>query len=303
MIPSARSNEPILSVVVPTYKGEHRILSTLRSLEQQSFRDFEVVVVIDGAVDNTEALIRRTPLNLDVQIVVQENKGRAGARNTGVRNARAEGIVFVDDDITLSPHALQAYSAYYQKGETLVVGGLWPIHPEKNDFYYFCDYLNRKWNAEISQQPVGYMSKPYMTAANAFVRKDAFLAVGAFDEALRDAEDFDLAVRLFEKGYPLYHDLSIDGGQLWQQSFAVMVKRLKEYRAAHKALRVRSPEVDKYMPFLPWRGSRMKKVAFRILAIPLLVRLVDNGFFKFMPAPMRFKFYDVILTANTADFS
>lgn len=303
MIPESQSNAPALSVVIPTYRGEHRIMDTLRSLERQSFRHFEVVVVVDGVVDNTEALIRGTSLNIDVLVVVQENKGRAGARNTGVRNARAEAIVFVDDDITLSPHVLQAYYTYYQKGEIFVVGGLSPIRAVKDDFYNFCEYLENKWTADIGGQKPGYMSKPYMSAANAFIRKSVFLEVGAFDEKLRDAEDFDLAVRLFERNYPLYRDSTVEGFYITQQSFGAMVKRHREYRAAHRVLRMQNTEVDKYMPFRPWRESRLKKIIFRMLAVPYLIPLVESGVFRFLPAQMRFKLYDIILTANTADFS
>jgi glycosyltransferase involved in cell wall biosynthesis len=300
---AVQTTVPALSVVIPTYRGEHRIIDTLRSLERQSFRDFEVIVVIDGVVDNTEARIRATPLNLDLHLVVQENKGRAGARNAGVKNARAQGVVFIDDDITLTPHVLQAYYTYFQQGEILVVGGLLPLRPKNDDFYYFCKYLEAKWTGDLQEHNAGYMSKPDMSAANAFIRKNIFLEIGAFDERLRDAEDFDLAVRLFEKGYRLYHDAAIEGSYIPHQSYSAMAKRHREYRAAHKVLRMINAHVEKYMPYQPWQGSRSKKILFKLLAVPYLITLVDSGFFRFLPARARFKVYDVILTANTADFS
>jgi glycosyltransferase involved in cell wall biosynthesis len=291
-----------LSVVVATYQGARRILTTLHSLERQSFRDFEVVVVIDGSTDDTEQVIRQAGLDLNLRLVVQENKGRSGARNSGVKETTTDIIVFFDDDVIVTPDVVRAYYEHYQQGYALVVGGFYPVQEEQNEFFFYSGYLNIKWGANLNNNAAGYMTTPYMSAANACIRKTVFSAAGGFDEGLRDAEDFDLAVKLFEKGIKLYYNPALEVGHHLQHRFDEYVRRLNQYKEAHKVLRGRNPVVAKYISHQPWGGSMLKKTIFRMFAFPFYIRLADAGVFRVLPKKLRYRFYDLIVTANTTDF-
>ena len=71
-----------VSVIIPTYNGAHKILNVLKALEQQSYCDFETLVVIDGSTDNTADVVSNATLNLtSLRIVQQKNKGRVAVRN------------------------------------------------------------------------------------------------------------------------------------------------------------------------------------------------------------------------------
>ena len=291
-----------LSVVIPTYQGARRILGLLRSLEQQSFRDFEVIVVIDGSTDNTETVIRDAKLTLSLRLIVQPNKGRAGARNAGVKETHTCAVVFFDDDVIVSHDVLYHYYRYYQQGEKLVVGGVYSVQESRNEFFHYFEYLDAKWSANLNGNTAGYMKSPYMSTQNAFVQKKIFYEVGGFDEGLRDAEDFDLAVKLFEKGHTLYFDPTLRVGHLLQQSMQVYVRRLNQYKEAYCVLRVRNPAVRKYITETPWQGNLLKKMIYRFFAFPFYIRWADAGVFTFLPVKIRYRFYDVIVTANSTDF-
>jgi len=94
-----------VSVVVPTHNYAHFLPVALDSVLAQTYRDWECIIVDDGSTDDTAAVadvyVRRDPR---FRYIHQANRGLAGARNTGVRNARGDGIQFLDaDDRLLSP--------------------------------------------------------------------------------------------------------------------------------------------------------------------------------------------------------
>ncbi len=97
--------EPVLSVVVPTYRGGHRIGPTVASvLEQDGSEHVELVIVDDGSDDDTpavlEALARTDPR---VRVLRRDNGGISAARNTGLAHARAPVVTFLDDDDRFLP--------------------------------------------------------------------------------------------------------------------------------------------------------------------------------------------------------
>ena len=75
---------PKFSIVIPVYNVEKYIKRCLDSVFNQSFKDFEVIVVNDGTKDNSMDIVE----NYDVKIITQKNQGLSVARNTGVKKAK-----------------------------------------------------------------------------------------------------------------------------------------------------------------------------------------------------------------------
>lgn len=92
---------PTLSVIIASYNHEEYIAETLKSLEGQSFQDFEIIMVDDGSTDNTVKVARETPSR--TQIFTQENHGVVAARNRAVNMAKGRYICFVDSDDFVLP--------------------------------------------------------------------------------------------------------------------------------------------------------------------------------------------------------
>lgn len=89
-----------LSVIIASYNHQDYIAETLKSLEKQTFQDFEIIVVDDGSTDKTVEVIRSSPSR--AHVFTQENQGVVAARNRGISLAKGEYICFVDsDDIVL----------------------------------------------------------------------------------------------------------------------------------------------------------------------------------------------------------
>src|SRR4051812_27410402 len=89
---------PKVSVIMPTYNKAEYLDLSLASWCHQSFTDYELIVVNDGARDATPDVLRKYEARLPIRCIAIENVGRAGARNCGLRVARGAIIVFCDDD-------------------------------------------------------------------------------------------------------------------------------------------------------------------------------------------------------------
>jgi glycosyltransferase involved in cell wall biosynthesis len=93
--------QPKLSVIIASYNHQDYIAETLRSLEEQTFQDFEIIIVDDGSKDKTIEVAKNTQSR--AQIYTQENQGVVAARNRGVSLAKGRYICFVDSDDVVLP--------------------------------------------------------------------------------------------------------------------------------------------------------------------------------------------------------
>lgn len=88
---------PIFSIIIPTYNRAHVILKAINSIINQSFKDWELIIVDDGSVDNTRELIEEIN-NSQIKYIYQTNQERSAARNNGIMNAAGQYICFLDSD-------------------------------------------------------------------------------------------------------------------------------------------------------------------------------------------------------------
>lgn len=94
---------PKFSIIVPVYNVEKYVSKCLDSIKQQTFKDYEVIVVNDGTKDNSIEIAKK----YDVKIITQKNQGLSEARNTGVKNSSGEYLIFLDSDDYLEKDLLK----------------------------------------------------------------------------------------------------------------------------------------------------------------------------------------------------
>ncbi len=107
----------MISVVIPLYNKEAIIKKSLESVLTQDYDDIEVVVVNDGSTDKSVEIVKSI-LDPRITLIEQENGGPSKARNTGVKNAKGEWILFLDADDELLPGALICLHKLAQKNPT-----------------------------------------------------------------------------------------------------------------------------------------------------------------------------------------
>jgi len=103
---------PKVSIVLPTHNRADTILRAVRSVQAQTFGDWELVIVDDGSSDNTVSLIG----NIDPRVILirQEHKGFTEARNAGIRASGGQYLAFVDSDDEFLPHHLELCVAFLE---------------------------------------------------------------------------------------------------------------------------------------------------------------------------------------------
>jgi len=215
----------LFSIIIPAYNAEKTIRKCLDSVLKQDFSDFEVILVNDGSSDNTEEIINQYTVDqYDVkQIVLAKNSGPAKARNTGIKKAQGEIIVFIDSDVTFKdPGALLGLAEIF-KGKPEIDGVIMikdkiPLNKGLTPLYiaYYKYYL---WN-----QPGEYQTS--FTTERSAVKKHIFDKVGYFDEGYRkpDVEDFEFGYRLEKENYKIYIARSIKVGHHFE-TFKQLTKK------------------------------------------------------------------------------
>lgn len=111
----------MISIVVPLYNKMHSIANTITSVLEQTYSNFEVVIVDDGSTDNSLGVISKTFSDSRIRVINQKNAGVSAARNAGVRAATADWIVFLDADDLMLPNCLDTLMALQLEYNTDVV--------------------------------------------------------------------------------------------------------------------------------------------------------------------------------------
>lgn len=113
----------IVSIVVPVYKAEKFIERTICSVQEQTFVDWELILVVDGSPDNSAKICReRTIGDKRIKVIEQENQGAHAARLTGLYHCTAPFVTFLDSDDWLPFHSLDIMCSEINKGYDIVKG-------------------------------------------------------------------------------------------------------------------------------------------------------------------------------------
>ena len=100
--------QPKISVIVPVYKCEKYLVACVDSILNQTFSDFEIILIDDGSPDSSGKICDDLAEKYNkITVLHQDNQGQAAARNNGVKIARGEWIHFVDSDDLIHPQMLE----------------------------------------------------------------------------------------------------------------------------------------------------------------------------------------------------
>jgi len=188
--PVSRPAVPAVSVVAPCYNGGVFLPGLMASLERQTFRDFEVVIVDDGS-DDEETLRELAALDDRALVIRQDNRGPSAARNTGIARARADIVAILDCDDTIEPGYLAETVPALQAAPPDVAMAFTHMRTAGGQATVGRRYFNRFDLLFTNTVSVGLV-----------LRKECWRAVGGYDESMREGyEDWDFTLRLAEAGY------------------------------------------------------------------------------------------------------
>ncbi len=191
--------QPLVSVIIPTYNREKYIKDAVESVLNQTYKNIEVIVVDDGSTDNTQDVIKEIIEKDDrVKYIYQENQGSGSARNRGIQEANGEFIAFLDSDDAYLPYAVERIVYLFKtqpENVKLVYGDFINIVDGKDEKIYR-EIVEPKPKPILFQQFL--IGNPLLPTI-VMVKKDVFDETGLFDNSYKIAQDYDLWVRLILK--------------------------------------------------------------------------------------------------------
>lgn len=183
---------PTVSVIIPAYNAEQFIADTVQSVLDQTFQDFEIIVVDDGSKDGTVAALGA--FGDRIQVHCQSNAGVAKARNNGVRLARGTWIAFLDADDLWLPTKLE---------KQLALSGVPMSYTDRLNIGQRGDLPDVQ--STVRPMHSGDIFLPlllegnFITNTSVLIRRDLFQELGGFYTGLNGTEDWDLWIRVAER--------------------------------------------------------------------------------------------------------
>jgi glycosyltransferase involved in cell wall biosynthesis len=194
---------PLVSVIVPFYKQEAFIAETIKSVQQQTYPNIEVIVVDDGSPVPARAILSESS---NIVVLRTENRGCPAARNYGFKQSSGEYLVFLDSDDRLMPGALEAQMGAFTQNPNAVLtfGALRMIdeHGHEVSPAHICRPRKNYFLKLLEGNPIGC---PGAT----MIRRGAFVEAGLFDESFRVAEDYRLYLQLARRHELVQHSFCV----------------------------------------------------------------------------------------------
>jgi len=183
---------PTVSVIIHTYNNEKFIVETVESVLNQTYKDYEIIIVDDGSVDGTrDALI---PYMQKIRYHYKENGGIASAKNAGISLSETEFVAFLDHDDLWAPDKLQLQMEHFNENPQI---GL-----------VYAKYTSFRDGKELRTKPEkGYsgwifkelLSKSFIQTSTVVVKRECLDAVGPYDETFSLGDEYDMFLRIARK--------------------------------------------------------------------------------------------------------
>jgi glycosyltransferase involved in cell wall biosynthesis len=256
---------PLISVIIPVYNGEKTILETIESVLNQTFSDFELIVINDGSTDSTLEIIQGIQ-DPRLKVFSYPNSGLPVSRNRGFSHSVGEFIAFLDADDLWTSDKLEAQLIALQTNPKAAVAYSWTdLIDESGQFLRECCHITENGDVYAKLLLTCFVA----SGSNPLIRRQAFVEVGGFDESIAASQDFDLYLRLAAR----YHYAAVPFPQVLYRistnSMSTNIRRLES-----TSLLVRERAFNQASEALPKRIKRhsianfYKAILFRLLNDP-----------------------------------
>ena len=256
--------KPQVSVIMPSYNTAHLIAGSLDSVLQQTFSDFEIIVVNDGSPDTEELERVLAPYMSRIVYIKQENKRASGARNTAIGKARGEFLAFLDsDDIWLPDHLTSQMQLFEEDPaldfvycNSLAVGD--PTRPH--------EFMSRCPSHGAATFLALVVERCQIPISTVVARKSALVRAGLFDESLARCDDYDMWLRAAFHGAKIGYTRKVQARLNGGRPGSLSISRARMAEAYWKILE----KADQSLPLTPSDHEVVQKRANEIHVLYLV---------------------------------
>jgi len=178
------------SIVIAVYNGEKYIQETINSLKNQSYKNFEVILIDGNSTDETMKIVFKNK-SLFSTIISEKDKGMYDAINKGFSYATGTHYCYINADDLLKPYALEKVAEIFQKNQSDLVFGDVEYIDEKSQFIYSMRGL------KLSKKGVSYIRRVPFAQQSSFWTSEMYKKMGGFDSSLKYVADSKFLLTLY----------------------------------------------------------------------------------------------------------
>lgn len=204
--------KPFVSIIIPVFNEEKVIRQSIKSLLEQDYPNFEIIIVNDGSTDNTKSVAESLVgyhkgiyRDIKVSLISQPNSGKARALNAGIQYSKADFVLCMDGDSQLSKDALRAAARHFANPKIGAVAGNVKVLNRRKfltdlQALEYIEGLNMARSAQSLIRLVNIIPGPI-----GMFRKKAIEDAGYYSSDTF-AEDADLTVKIIAAGWKIYYE-------------------------------------------------------------------------------------------------
>jgi glycosyltransferase involved in cell wall biosynthesis len=211
-----------ISVIIPTKNSHNRIEACLKSLTNQSFKFYEIIIVDGHSTDDTIKIASNYP----TRVFFEDGGTRASACNVGISYAEGEIVAFTDDDCVVPETWLEQIAMNFENRDVQVLGGPSLTPPGSTRLE---KALGATYTQVVQLTALGNKSGKNVAGCNSAYRKNAIIEVGGFNERLITAEETDLHYRIYRKGGKIFYDPNLAVLHYRRANFRSFFKQFYRY--------------------------------------------------------------------------
>ncbi|MEA5504225.1 glycosyltransferase [Halotia wernerae UHCC 0503] len=184
-----------ISVVIPAYNSEKTIKATIDSVLNQTFTDFELIIINDGSQDSTLDIVSQVQ-DCRLKIFSFENAGGNVSRNRGLHQSVGEFVSFLDADDIWTSDKLASQLQALQENVDAKVAYSWTDYIDENGKILYSGTHNT-FNGDVYEKLL--VNNFLENGSNPLIHREALIKLNGFDESLKAAQDWDMWLRLAAK--------------------------------------------------------------------------------------------------------
>ncbi len=269
-----------ISVIIPVYNNAEGLKKTIISLENQSVKNFKVIVVDDSSTDNSVEVAKNFPVRT---IVNENNRGPAFTRNRGIKLAKSDIVAFIDSDCTAKEDWIKNIYDEFKYNEVDSVMGNTKI-PKSNFFGDSIACLGFPGGANAGFENIWHVSNKgmtnHITSCNFAAKKSTFLKHGFFDESfpLAGGEDPELSYQWSKKGVKIKYCPSIIVYHEPIKNFNKFVKWMFYRGRGNYYFKKKVKKIDYFIKLRVWSS---KNIIFKFFFNPKIFSIIPLLFLMF----------------------
>jgi len=212
------------SIIVPIYNRPDEAFELLESLSEQTYTDFELVLIEDGSSKPCAEEAEKFRTKININYIVKENTGRSDTRNVGMKNAKGDYFIFFDSDCVIPPHYFETVNKMLKDDFADCFGGPDKEHVSFNTMQKAVNYaMTSFWTTGGIRGGKVNMEKFKPRTFNMGFSREVYEKVGGFKDMY--GEDIDLSIRINNAGFKtklyrdafVYHKRRVDLKRFYKQ--------------------------------------------------------------------------------------